>query len=289
VAGAAALVLALAGVVSLAIRRSTGPGGRGDESVQPTALPFIPPTRTDGALKVMPLVLPDGTSLELIYGGPTDLAALGARPFISGELEGCCQRQLVIEHGQAQSFYRTTEPGPKFPGAQGNQVRLAEDLERTGKFLVFQFRDWNVGLSDGDTTVLTPSQQASFASSLGGRVTPEGFLVLEAKPPLSLVPAGKATGPGMELGSIRRRGVVVMPRACTPFEDDRLEQVEVRDGTLPLLKTGRGRFFALLCLADLQVQVQAYGDESFIRSALGSLTVRAPKPPPAPGPAPPSP
>jgi hypothetical protein len=272
VAGGLAILLALAGIARLLVfpPHEGGSGPLVSAEPTPTPQPFVPPTRLEGGGKVLPLVLPDGSVVELSYSGEPDLAALGVKPFISARLEGCCEKQLLIEHGDPAITYGTTELGTTFPMAGGGSAGIYRAHDGPSRFLVLRFGDWTVGLETGaGRRALTDSQLAEWARGLGGHQTPEGYLVLDPTPPVSLLRAGTADGAGIEIGSIRRGGLIVSPRSCTMIGNVK----PIGSAQVSVYRVGRGRSFAYWCLPDLKAVVQVYGDDRFLSAVLSSLKV----------------
>ncbi len=271
VAGGLAILLVLAGVARLLVFPPSG-GSRPlvSSEPRPTPQPFVPPTRLEGGGKVLSLLLPDGSLVELSYSGEPDLASLGVKPFMSAKLEGCCEKQLLIEQGDPALLYRTTDSGSTYPMAGGGSAAVYRAHDGPSQFLVLRFGDWTVGLETGaGPRALTDSQLAEWARSLGGHQTPEGYLVLDPKPPVSLVGAGTADGAGMEIGSIRRGGIIVSPRSCTMIGNVK----PIGSAQVSVYRVGRGRSFAYWCLPELKAVVQVYGDDPFITSVLSTLKV----------------
>jgi hypothetical protein len=73
--------------------------------------PFVPATRLEGDLRVMPVTFPDGTTAEVVYPSGLQLAELGVRPsggfgtLEGDEFDGCCARDSDLR----KSVNRTSD------------------------------------------------------------------------------------------------------------------------------------------------------------------------------------
>jgi hypothetical protein len=150
------------------------------EAPEPPAAFFVPPTHRDGDRVVMPLTFPDGTRVTLTYPPELAIAELGLRPYGSATL-GRIGRDFVILYDSSGE--------PHVPNP-----------------LLFEFGRWTVEVYDYPSypAAMTNAERRRFADSLHGRETTDGFLILEATPPLRLAKAGESHGPSLEFGMSRR-------------------------------------------------------------------------------------
>jgi hypothetical protein len=207
---------------------------------------FVPPTYRDGDRVVMPLTFPDGTRMEVAYPPELALAELGLVPYGSATLRGDSPhpdrgddvgRDFLVRYG-------TLDPRPRS--------------------LVFAFGRWRLEVYDyaaGDPAAMTDEERRSFQRSLSGHETDDGFLVLEASPPLRLAAAGEHAGPQLELG----------PPSAPPWLTLSLHPCGPRaESTSP--------GFASWCLSE-DVVVHATGDRRFVAAATALELRRPPRAP----------
>jgi hypothetical protein len=207
---------------------------------------FVPATDRDGDRVVLPLTFPDGTRMEVAYPPELALAELGLVPYGSATLQG---------HSPHPD--RADEVGRDF------LIRYGAVDPRPGS-LVFAFGHWRVEVYDyaaGDPAAMTDDERRSFSRSLSGRETDDGFLILEASPPLRLAEAGEHAGPTLELG----------PPSPPPWLSLTLHPCGRRaESTSP--------GFASWCLSE-DVIVHATGDRRFIAAATALELRRPPRAP----------
>jgi hypothetical protein len=111
---------------------------------------------------------------------------------------------------------------------------------------------------------MTEDERVAWARSFTGRETQDGFLVLEAEPPLLLAPVHQ-DGPPLELGlGDESRSVELWPRIdCRPqLVDDR----DASDG------------YAIWCLPEMSTIVVGSGRRRFVQAVLDGLEVRNVRP-----------
>jgi hypothetical protein len=224
-------------LVALAL---AGCGEVRETAVTPPAI-FVPPTQRNGERVVMPLTFPDGTRITLAYPPELAIAELGVRPYGSGTLRGdsphpgrsdLVGRDFVIHYGAAELRPRS----------------LGVELGR-----------WTVEIYDygaGDPAAMTDAERRSFRSSLHGRETADGFLVLEANPPLTLAEANEHAGPALEFGLSKRAPWLLLALArCGPrAESD-------------------SPGFSSWCLSD-SIVAHAYGGRRFRAAAAEGIELR---------------
>lgn len=219
---AALTAMAIAVVAGVAVISTGGPGSDRSVTVTGTGL-FVPPVSREGDRTLLPLVFPDGSSVDLVYPESEDLARLGFQPEAaviyspygngpdrpdSASPQPCCGRGLTIRRGTIHNVMGGRTPTKAYTGANGQEVPFfdstvtdapASDLPE----LAFQFGSWTVLAydypgSDPRGTRMTDEQRAVFAASLDGREDDQGFLVLEPRQPLCLQTV--IDGPNATLG-----------------------------------------------------------------------------------------
>jgi hypothetical protein len=241
---------------------------------------FIPRAHRDGRSVVLPLVFPDGTEANLLYPPELDLAGLGVSPSSSGELQGKSRdperndvvgRDFWILHGDLRDVLAKLDGGrpprllAKYEGAEGRTVGFW-DLRSEGPYLGFQFGRWAVLVYDyADNGEMTDSERASWASSLSGRETTEGFLILEASGPLRLARAGEHAGPELRFGDSPDHGLSLFPGKCALFRNR-------HDAVAGVRRVDRSPGFANWCLSPW-MEAQATGSESFVDALLRNLEI----------------
>lgn len=270
-----------------------GPGGSGGPPAaaslpegtvpcRPSARPaatgkggFIPPTRQEGGVTVLPLVFPDGTTAELRYPPGLDLAGLGVWPRTSGALEDDpgTGRDLLIVHGDAAGLTAGTAPVACYQGVDRSQVELWRSQDPGVRFrLVFRFGAWTVALWDGNAgRLLDHLDRAGWARSLVGRETGKGWLLLRGRRPLRL--GAEYTGDvQLQLGDLNPRAVLFWPVRCRP---PRRPGTTTIGGHAVGVDVGR-EWFASYCLPKAPMSVHVHdSDGAFGRAVVEGLQVRA--------------
>jgi hypothetical protein len=204
-----------------------------------TRAPFVPDTHRDGGRTVLPLTFPDGTRATITYPHELDIAGLGVIPYGSALLHG-------------------DSPHPDRDDRVGRDLRIVYGPYREADptSLQLRFGRWTVLVWDfepGHPGAMTPEERRDFAASLSGRVTGDGFLVLEASPPLRLAEAGEHAGPSLWFGMSRHAPwLLLFLQPCGPKAES----------------TSRG--FASWCLSD-SVIAHAYGGRRFIAAATNGI------------------
>lgn len=211
--------------------------GCAEPSARPAA-EFVPPTHRDGDRVVMPLTFPDGTRVTLAYPPELKIAELGVRPSGSATLHGegdrAVGRDFLILYGSAGE--KSHVPNP----------------------LRFEFGQWTVQVYDYPSypAAMTKAERRSFQASLHGRETADGFLILEATPPLELAAAGESHGPSLEFGMSRASPwLQLFLASCGPTAES----------------TMRG--FSSWCLSD-SIIAHAYGGRRFRAAAAEGIELR---------------
>ena len=201
---------------------------------------FVPATHRDGNQVVMPLTFPDGTRAELTYPSELAIAELGVVPYGSATL-----------NGDSPHPGRSDEVGRDFLIRRG-------DAEPQPRSLEFAFGGWTVEVYDfgaRNPAAMTRRERRSFRAALGGRETGDGFLVLEARPPLRLAAAGEHAGPALHFGTPGAKWVRLALEACGPRAES----------------TSPG--FVSWCLSD-SIVAHAEGDRRFLAAAAEGISLR---------------
>jgi hypothetical protein len=202
------------------------------EPAEPPATIFVPPTHRDGDRVVLPLTFPDGTRVTLTYPPALAIAELGVRPYGSATLDDRVGRDFLVHHGAAEPRARSLE---------------------------LEFGRWTVEVYDydaGDPGAMTEAERRSFRAGLHGRETADGFLILEATPPLKLAEAGDHAGPSLEFGMSRDSPwLLLFLVRCGPKAESSM------------------RGFSSWCLSD-SVVAHAYGGRRFRAAAAEGIELR---------------
>jgi hypothetical protein len=236
---------------------------------------FTPPTRQEGAVTVLPLVFPDGTTAELRYPPELDLARLGVWPGTAGALgkDPATGRDLLVVHGDAAGLTAGTAPLACYRGAGRGQVELWGSRDPGIPYwLVFRFGAWTVALWDGNAgRLLSHPERATWARSLVGRELGSGWLLLRGRHPLKLGPEHEGDV-RLRLGDLSPRAVLLWPVRCRP---PRRPGTTTIGGHAVTLDVGR-EWFASWCLPDAPMSVHVHdSDGAFGRAVIEGLQVRA--------------
>ncbi|MDQ6728272.1 MAG: hypothetical protein M3066_19240 [Actinomycetota bacterium] len=240
-------------VASAAVFTAAG-GGSSRRVVAAGGEPFVPPVSIEGGKVHMPIVFPDGSSVELAYPGDLDVAGLGFYPEAAvhyapyGEgpdrpdrasASPCCDRRLTIERGTIRQVMGGRTPTKVYRGARGHDVLFFDSTAVDPSLpdfpqLAFQFGGWTVLAFDYPAsepsrgTRMTDQQRAVFAASLDGREDGQGFLRLEPRRPLCLQtvidgPNGALGGDGPSATRTIWFYLAGLPRVPGGVVPDRLE------------------------------------------------------------------
>lgn len=245
---------------------------------------FVPRTYSEGDSVVMPLTFPDGTTAELVYPPGLDLSSLRVQPYSSGYGPGFARDFLVYDEplGEVIGSYEDAELLAEYEDGNGDTVgfwRLPPD----GLYLAFQFGSWTVLVYDygKEGAQMSDEDRALWATNFHGRDAEDGFLLLDAEPPLRLARAGEHGGP--ELGLWSRAGdfraLHLFAGDCTPYGDEMVNGLAV---------DRESDDFAAWCIPDapMTVHVSQEPGDTFIDDVLSRLEVRNVNPPAAPPPSP---
>lgn len=176
---------------------------------EPGALAFVPSTEVRGARVHMAVTFPDGTSAVLTYPSELDLAGMGVQPDVSYlyRADRPPRFPLALYRGEPPAAALSGEgPIDRFPTRTGVEAELwrassHSESEDTGREempyqLVFRFGSWTV-----IAPVRDPQEADVLADSLSGRETADGFVALEAFPPIALShESGEGEGPRLTIG-----------------------------------------------------------------------------------------
>jgi len=183
--------------------KSVSPEAAPSPSPSPTAVePFVPPTYEEGDRTVMPVVFPDGTNAELVYPRNLDLGALNIYPNTQALIRhGDCGWDLFISRDRLAAGVRGSEPVAVHEGTAGPVELWEGDKDHGGYWLLFGFGSWTVATPCNEDPAKGGEDHAVWAGSLMGRETAEGYLILEAIPPLELHPDRGTGGPALFMSS----------------------------------------------------------------------------------------
>ncbi len=238
---------------------------------------FLPPTRFENGLVVLPVTLPNGETFTLRYPSAMEIAQLGFAgginvnyPVQEGELH-CCGKQVRITYESVTDVYGHATPDRLYEGVNGEPVyyfhssQALQTIVPQLDFLVFQFGPWLVQVYDvqqsGDNELrMTDAQRRTWARSLSGTLDSNGYLLLHAAAPLSLGDTfeggfGDATGNTVELAN---NAYCDQPGSDTnvrrPIEDEGGRGVAWCEGDLHIAASGDAKF-VFSATNDLQVDV----------------------------------
>lgn len=258
---------------------TVGPG----EATSPASDPragFLPRTYPEDNSLVMPVTFPDGSTAELVYSTELDLSGLRVQPYSSGYGPGFARDFLVYDQpfGEVIDSYEGAELLAEYEDGQGGMVgfwRFPPD----GVYLVFEFGSWTVLVYDNveDEARMGDEDRALWATNFHGQEAKDGFLLLEAEPPLMLAQAGEHAGPELEFWSRSGdfSGVLLFPGECAPYHEGEggFDHIEMVNG---LAVSRDSDDFAAWCIPHASMTVHVYQEpgDTFIDDVLGGLEVR---------------
>lgn len=249
--------------------------------------PFNPPTQAGATETDMPIVFTDGTTADLLYDPSLNLSSLGVELYDSGSLGSIARGadQFQIDHGGASfvanelptSVVRNVpgpnnSPVPVLPAANNNEGKNVN-----GNWMDFHYGDWRVGVwegigSTGSDQMMSPSDEASWASSMSATVTPSGWLTLSGSGNLTLTPYGQPDGPYMVIGNLSPVGIVLTPQACSPPSGAGVQQNNA--GTPYRVNNLSGGYEeGYLCLQGAKMTADIYGQGNFVSTVANSLAI----------------
>lgn len=267
-------------------RPIAGPSPIPSEEDLPYVERFLPSTYREADKVVMPVTFPDGTTAEILYTPELELAGTSIQPYTSAGGPGGVGRDFTIVYGRAEEVLRDW----------GEATLLAEYSDGLGgtvgfwrlpdsDYLAFQFGSWTVLVYDYQDSGarMSEEQRSLWATHLHGHESSDGWLVLEADPPLSLARAGEHAGPELEFWFPGvEKGVLFFAGECAPIEAGggyKEEDIENVDGlAVARTKATNGDWFALWCDPSVPIQVHVYGgkDETLIDAVVEGLEIRSP-------------
>jgi hypothetical protein len=174
-------------------------------------------------------------------------------------------------------------PLESYEGSDGIAVEVWEPAPDTDfcPNLVYRFGAWFVGVRTCQND-LSDQDKETWARSLEGRVTDDGFLVLSARSPLRLQETGGHEGPEMILGQGRWNWIEMKPGPCSPDNlPDEEDMRTMSDGTVvSFSRTGganskvKNNWFATWC-EDHSVLIQvSEASRAFAEGAAEGLRMR---------------
>lgn len=235
---------------------------------------FTPATHKEHGKVIMTVTFPDGSTAEIVYPPDTDIAAMGAQPYSSGQLSDCCARDFFVLFGGVPKGELAGEAPLKiYRGADGSPVEYWRNGAsghdpKSDRWLILNFHPWYVLVWD-EKGSMTDQNLASWARGLAGAQTRDGFLRLSADQPLQLAKAGEHAGPEL-LFSDRRQMVSFFVGDCEPDPKD--------DGKMVALggKTGpAAEWFASRCFVNQSMRIHVQSeDETFARRVIDRVEIR---------------
>lgn len=222
---------------------------------------FVPPTETSGNRTVMPVVFPDGTRADLSFPPDLDLTTHGLAPYSSGQIPGF-GRGFFIQYGREDDVASeyTWELLDTYLDSAGETVGFYRVPGDEVDYLAFQFERWVVLVYDYRLVAsgprMTDEDRAVWVENFHGTVTDEGFLVLEATPPLTLAQEGDHAGPQLSLhGS--DGGLTLYLADCQSTNDPE-----------------RTDDYVNWCHAASGIQIMASGTSDFMERVVSDLEIR---------------
>jgi hypothetical protein len=168
----------------------------------------------------MPLVLPDGTRVELSVPRGVDWAGMPLVPYGGVELPGVFTSDFHVMPGGLAYFAREGSMERELVSAPGRVASLWTMYTPggPGRYVVVDFGSWVIGIW-GVSLAETEEQVRTVAENLTGTVTDDGFLVLRATGPLRLLGAGSGAAPAIQIGDPTGVGLTVAAEPCTRATD----------------------------------------------------------------------
>lgn len=222
---------------------------------------FVPPTQIEDDRTVVPVVFPDGTRADLSFSADLDLTSHGLAPYSSGRIPGF-DRDFFIRYGPVDEFAGeySWELLDTYLDDSGESVGFYRIPGDEVDYLAFQFERWLVLVYDYRLVAsgprMTDEDRVIWVENFHGTVTDEGFLVLEATPPLTLAQEGDHAGPQLSLhGS--DGGLTLYLADCESTDDP-----------------GRTDDYVNWCHAASGIQIMASGSSDFVDIVVSDLEIR---------------
>jgi hypothetical protein len=235
---------------------------------------FTPATHKERGKVILSVTFPDGSTAEIVYPPDSDIAAMGAQPYSSGQLSDCCARDFFVLFGGVPKGELAGEaPLKSYRGADGSPVEYWRDGAsghdpKSDRWLIFNFHPWYVLVWD-ERGSMTDQNLASWARGLGGAQTRDGFLRLIADQPLHIATNGEHAGPEL-LFSDRRQMVSFFVGDCKPDPKDDGKVVALGGRTGP-----DAEWFASRCFVNQSMRMHVQSeDKTFARRLIDHVEIR---------------
>lgn len=222
---------------------------------------FVPPTQIEGDRTVVPVVFPDGTRVDLSFSADLDLTSHGLAPYSSGRSPGF-DRDFFIRYGPVDEFAAeySWELLDTYLDDADESVGFYRIPGDEVDYLAFQFERWLVLVYDYRLAAsgprMTDEDRVIWVENFHGTVTDEGFLVLEATPPLTLAQEGDHAGPQLSLhGS--DGGLTLYLADCESTDDPE-----------------RTDDYVNWCHAASEIRIMASGTADFMNRVVSDLEIR---------------
>jgi hypothetical protein len=222
---------------------------------------FVPPTETSGGRTVMPVVFPDGTRVELSFPADLDLTSHGLAPYSSGRIPGF-ERDFFIGYGPLEEVADeySWELLDTYLDSAGETVGFYRLPDDEVDYLAFQFENWLVLVYDYRLVTsgprMTDEDRAMWVENFLGTVTDEGFLILEATPPVTLAQEGDHAGPELSLGG-SDNGLTLYLADCQSTDDPEHTREDVN-----------------WCDETSGIRIMASGSSEFMERIVSELEIR---------------
>lgn len=186
---------------------------------------FVPEVLIEGYTASLVVTFPDGSSADLSWPVDLDLLSGGVTPYAWAQVPHRQARDFFIRRGHAEEVvgvFGSPRLMEEYEDPSGGEVGLWRpegwsDVD----FLAFEFDSWVVLVYDyrtGETggDPMADDDRQVWVSSLHGRETEDGFLVLSADEPLRIAGAGAYPSP-MSLTLWSEEGEMdLVPEVCVP-------------------------------------------------------------------------
>lgn len=188
---------------------------------------FIPSTHEEEGRAVLPVTFPDGSTAELTYPPRLDLAGMGVRPYWVG-----CGGDFGFFHYDPYRTVYEGKPLQKWTGTDGRTVGLWRGVKGDGPrdHLIFHFGPWTVEKFEYRGSAASSQEDlTACAEGLRGRVTQDGWIVLDGPPAIGL--PRKTYGPGgaeLQFGGLspRRRFILLWPGPCKGYDYEGVTEID---------------------------------------------------------------
>jgi hypothetical protein len=239
---------------------------------------FYPTLHREGELVVMPITFVDGGSAEILFRPDLRPDELGTYGEIAGGL-GEVERSIYFRYGDG-SLFKGSGPLESYEGSGGAKAEVWEpppDSPFLGPNLVFRFGNWFVGVRTFQDE-LSNNEKAEWAQRLIGRETQNGFLVLDAIPPLTIAGTGDHDGTQVWLQGREEGGwpfITLTPLECDPNEPPSNEEVRVmEDGQKVSFARSAKTWSADWCEDGKMLVMVESPDQAYVEAAAEGLRVR---------------